>query len=224
MTQIESENFMCTTKAMLTALLLLACAAPSYGELGWGKPAYIVVGKDAPQQERFAASEFQRLYELRTGKKLPVFNKEAGENGVFIGRSALNSERDERKGTLPDGTQYTSGTPIKWEPQLEKDLDIDLDRVSPDFILYSLTGWTGTFAAFILGGSPDSTVNAVYDFCEINLGIKRDADTVAASTLKPFTGWSNHNFTQKPESEFWPNKPAQSVTRSVTEASKEQTN
>lgn len=210
-----------TRTILLAALLSLVCVFPSYGELGWGKPAYIVVGKEAPQPERFAATEFQRLYELRTGTKLPIFNKEAGENGVFIGRAALNSERDDRKGVLPDGTRWTSGTPMKWEDQLEKVLEIDFDKVSPDFILYSLTGWTGTFAAFIVGGSPDSTVNAVYDFCDVNLGIKRSSDTVAAANLKPFTGWSNRNFTQKPASDFWPNKRTQSATPSAVQTSKE---
>jgi hypothetical protein len=189
----------------------------AHAHLGWGYPAYIVVGKDAPREELFAAQEFQRLYKLRSGQELPIVNEERGEHGVYIGRAALNVERKPRQGTNPDGTHWTSGIPQKWEATVEKRLKRNLDAISPSEAIYCISGLSSTCAVLIVGGSPESTLESVYDCCEQNLGVKRDTDAETAATLHPFRGWSISDFIEKPESE-WQRKKRANADQSVSAA------
>ena len=173
----------------------------SNAELAWGKPASIVVAAHAPDEEQFAAREFQRLYKLRTGEELPITNEEGGEKAVYIGRAALNIERKRVEHIRPDGSRRVLGTPQKREICMERVLDFDFDALPKDDFVYSLTGWVGTFEMYVAGATPHATLEAVYDFCEKNLDTKRDANKDALANLAPFRGWSLNNFVQRPDIE-----------------------
>ena len=172
---------------------------PAHALLQWGKPACIVVGKDAPQEEAFAAREFQRLYKVRTGEELPITNEEGSENAVYVGRAALNIERKQIIHILPDGSRRALPTPGNRESSMERVLGFDFDTLPKEDFVYRLTGWAGTFEMHIAGATPHATLEAVYDFCEKNLDTKRDADKDALAHLSPFRGWSLDNFIQKPD-------------------------
>ena len=156
---------------LLCFLLSVACAeAVDLNALrGWD----IVVAESASPSERYAAEEFQRVFALASGTKMPIHNSPRAATGhVFIGPDAGNAA-----GLRPFANSITG----------DEDLGIAIADTS----------------IWLTGGRPRGTLYGVYTFLENNLGVRfLTADHTHVPPLKPGAAIEQSRKTYHPPLEF----------------------
>lgn len=153
------------------AIVIMFFTGQARAELVWGKPTHISVSENAPEQERFAAREFQRLYRLRTGTELKIY-PHAGGQGVLIGRITLREYPPVPPASKnPPGLRRGRGEDR--EHYIQKVLQFNFDELESGGFAYMTTGWVMDYKLLIAGKTPADTIEAVYGFCEQYLGVKR---------------------------------------------------
>lgn len=169
-------------------MLVVLIGGQARAEIVWGAPRGITVSETAPEQDQFAAKEFQRLYKLRTGRELQIYTHDVYK-GVYIGRTTLK-ENPPAPPTNENQVGLRLGRGEDDEHYIQKCLQFNFDDLDAGGFAYMAKGWT-TFewALLIAGKTPDDTVQAVYCFCEDHLGLKRLKSGEFVVSDEPLKDW-----------------------------------